>query len=179
MNRTESLEKARERMTAKLKQQGFDTPTLEAYSPREGAFALTQNIGEHHSIYIEALFGNKGKQEFFRLNLGFGPADVKYDDLPFLGDDEGKGIRMPFFRAMLVKKSARMQQRIYNMFLSPPSWNHAASDTFYYASDAELLTQIDDAASLVARVLPGFIDHLKRNNMAAPRLKSPYKFLRR
>lgn len=179
MNRIETVEKSCERLLAKLKQHGFDAPTPQTYPPRDCAFALTQNVGEHHSIYIEMLFGNEGKQEFFRLNLGFGPIDVKYDDLPLLGNDEGKAIRMPFFRAMLVKKSARMQQRIYNMFLSPPSWNRAASDTFYYASPSELLTQIDAAASLVARALPGFIAHLKRNNMSAPRLKSPYKFPRR
>jgi hypothetical protein len=86
---------------------------------------------------------------------------------------------MPFFGVILAKRLARMQQRFYNIFVGPPSWNHAGSDTFYYSTEQELLEQIDKAATLAARVLPGFIEDLKHNNMAIPRPKSPYKFPRR
>ena len=178
MNKNEAVEKARQRMAERLKEQRFYEPKAEDYPPRESAFALRRHVGDYHSIYLEAVFGREGNQDFFRLNIGFGPVDVPYDELPLLGDDEGKGIRMPFFRAILVKKLARIQQRFYNIFLGPPSWNRAASDTFYYSSEDESLNQIDAAVSLVTRVLPGFIEHLKRGGMTAPRLQSPYKFPR-
>jgi len=179
LNRNESVEKARLRIAERLKDQRFYEPKPEDYPPREGAFALRRHIGDYHALYLEAVFGREGKRDFFRLNIGFGPVDAAYDDLPLLGDDEGKGIRMPFFRAILVKKLARIQQRLYNLFVGPPAWNHAASDTFYYSSDEELLNRADAAASLVLRVLPEFIERLKRNGMKIPRLKSPYKFARR
>jgi len=166
-------------MMARLGALYFQEPRPEDYPPREGAFAFRRFITEYHHLYLEVVFGKQGTREFFRLNLGVGPGDTAYDELPLLGDEEGKAIRMPFFRAMLMKKSARVRQRFYNLFLGPRAWNQAASDTFYYTSEADLLARIDSAAALVLRVLPGFMEHLKRNNVSLARLKSPYNFKRR
>ncbi|RKY27235.1 MAG: hypothetical protein DRP79_03650 [Planctomycetota bacterium] len=176
MVKTESVERARERLAARLEQDGFFLPKPDDYAPREGAFALKKNVDDSHSVHVEAVFGKEGRRNFFRLNLGFGRAEARYDELPFLGDREGKGIRMPFFRVMMFRKPARFRQRFYNLFLAPPSWNHAASDTFYYESDSDLDAKIDEAASLVSHTIPRFVAHLERADFTMPRLKSPYRF---
>ncbi len=175
MVRTESVEKARERMEARLKEHGFHPCEPGDYAPREDAFALERHVDDDHSIHVEVLFGKAGADGFFRLNVGVGPAGVAYDELPFLGDEKGEGIRMPFFRVLMCGKFARLQQRFYNLFVGPPSWNHTASDTFYCESDEDIPAQIDSAASLIARAIPPFIEHLKRTGYAAPRLESPYR----
>lgn len=176
MARTESVEKAKGRMAACLKEQHFHPLDPVDFAERGDAFVFRKDVGDHH-LYVEAVFGEEGPQRFFRLNVGFGGAGLRYEELPFLGDE--KGARMPLFRAMMFRRLARVQQRFYNLFLGPRVWNHAAKDTFYYGDDhygddQELLVRIDEAAALIIRIMPPFIAHLRRANFAISRLRSPY-----